>query len=129
MKLKGRKLRECSSMIFHSEEKNNIIIATINLKRATNTVAEKFKLNYLKNIKNEHKKYLIDLSQCEYMDSSFLGSIIFIYKKISEAGGELKLVAPNQDVKILLEITSVNKFVDVYDKKSDAIRSFGKKVL
>ena len=116
-------------MTFHSEEKNNIIIATVNLKRATNTVAEKFKLNYLKNIKNEHKKYLIDLSQCEYMDSSFLGSIIFIYKKISEAGGELKLVAPNQDIKILLEITSVNKFVDVYDKKSDAIRSFGKKVL
>lgn len=115
-------------MTFHSEKKNNIIIVTVNLKRATNTTAEKFKLNFLNNIKNEHKKYLIDLSQCEYMDSSFLGSIIFIYKKISTSGGELKLVAPHQDIKILLEITSVNKFVDVYETKKDALMSFRKKV-
>ncbi len=115
-------------MTFHLEEKNNIIIIAVNLKRATNTIAEKFKLNFLKNVKNEHKEYLIDLSQCEYMDSSFLGSIIFIYKNISESGGELKLVAPHQDIKILLEITSVNKFVEVYDTKTAAIKSFGKKI-
>ncbi|MGB8316877.1 MAG: STAS domain-containing protein [Ignavibacteriaceae bacterium] len=115
-------------MTFHSQEQNKIIIVTVNLKRATNTAAEEFKLNFLNNIKNEHKKYLIDLSQCEYMDSSFLGSIIFIYKKISESDGELKVVAPHQDIKILLEITSVNKFVDVYDTKTAAIKSFGKKV-
>ena len=115
-------------MIFNSEFKNKIVIVTVNLKRATNTVAEEFKSNFLKNIKNENKRYLIDLSRCEYMDSSFLGSIIFIYKKVSESEGELKLVAPNQDIKILLEITSVNKFVNVYETKTAAIKSFNKKV-
>ena len=115
-------------MPFHSEEKNNIIIVTVNLKRATTTVAEKFKLDFVKKIKNDHKKYLIDLSNCEYMDSSFLGSIIFIYKKVSEFDGELKLVAPYQDIKILLELTSVNKFVDIYETKKDALLSFRKKV-
>jgi anti-anti-sigma factor len=115
-------------MAFHLEEKNNIIIVTVNLKRATNTVAEKFKLDFLDNITNEHKKYLIDLSQCDYMDSSFLGSIIFIYKRISEYDGKLKLVVQNRDIKILLEITSVNKFVDVYETKKEALLSFRKKV-
>ena len=103
-------------MIFNSEFKNKIVIVTVNLKRATNTVAEEFKSNFLKNIKNDN------------MDSSFLGSIIFIYKKVSESEGELKLVAPNQDIKILLEITSVNKFVNVYETKTAAIKSFNKKV-
>ena len=114
-------------MIFNSEVKNKIIIVTVNLKRATNAVAEEFKLDFLKNVNNSHKRYLIDLTKCEYMDSSFLGSIIFIYKKISESEGELKLVAPHQDIRILLEITSVNKFVNVYETKTAAIKSFGKK--
>lgn len=116
-------------MIFSSETKNNTIIETVNLKRAITNDAEEFKTHFLNNVNGKVKRYIIDLTKCEYMDSSFLGSIIFIYKKISESGGELKLVAPHQDIKILLEITSVNKFVDIYDTKAAAIKGFNKKVL
>lgn len=116
-------------MIFSSEKKNNIIIETVNLKRATTTKAEEFKLNFLNDIKDGVTRYIIDLSKCEYMDSSFLGSIIFIYKKISESQGELKLVASHQDIKILMEITSINKFVNVYDTKASAIKSFNKRII
>ena len=116
-------------MIFTSEEKNNIIIETVNLKRATNLDAEKFKLHLLNSLKNNSKKFIIDLSECEYMDSSFLGSIILMYKKISESEGELKLVVLHQELKILLEITSINKFVDVYETKAAAIKSYKKKVI
>ena len=115
-------------MIFSSEIKNNIVIEYVNLKRATTNEAEKFKTHFLNNVNNKVKRYIIDLSQCDYMDSSFLGSIIFVYKKISESGGELKVIAPHQDIKILLEITSVNKFVDVLETKSEALKRFAKKV-
>lgn len=115
-------------MIFSTEIKNNIVIEYVNLKRATTNEAEKFKTHFLNNLNNKVKRYIIDLSQCDYMDSSFLGSIIFVYKKISESGGELKVIAPHQDIKILLEITSVNKFVDVLETKSEALKRFTKKV-
>jgi anti-anti-sigma factor len=113
-------------MIFSSEEKNNVIIETVNLKRAITNEAEEFKTHFLNNVNSKNKRYIIDLTKCEYMDSSFLGSIIYVYKKISESGGELKVVAPHQDLKILLEITSVNKFVDVFETKSAALKSFSK---
>ena len=116
-------------MIFKSEEKKGIIIETVILKRAIASEAEEFKLHFLNNIKPKIKNYIIDLSRCEYMDSSFLGSIIFIYKKISESGCNLKLVVKTQDIKILLEITSINKFIDIYETRSEAIKNFSKKVL
>lgn len=116
-------------MIFSSEIKNNIIIETVNLKRASTNEAEKFRSHFLNNLNGKVKGYIIDLTACEYMDSSFLGSIIFIYKKISESGRELKLVVLHQDIKILLEITSVNKFVGIFETKKAAIKSFNKKTI
>jgi anti-anti-sigma factor len=109
-----------------SEKKNGILIEKLNLKRATTKDAEEYRKHLLNEIDGGAKKIIIDLSSCEFMDSSFLGSIIAIFKKLSESGGELKLIVTQQDIRILLEITSINKFIEVYETKKEAISSFNK---
>ena len=113
-------------MFLSSEKKNNILIKKVNLKRATAKEAEEFKKLILNEIDKGVKKIIIDLSKCQFMDSSFLGSIIAIYKKLSESFGELKLVVSHPDIKILLEITSINKFIDIFETRKDTLNSFNK---
>jgi anti-anti-sigma factor len=111
-------------MNFSEEKKGEIFIEKINLKRPSAKEAGEFKTLLLSKINNSTKKILIDLSDCEYMNSSFLGTIIFIYKTLSESGGQLKLVTSNTDIKILLEITGVDKLIEAYGTKKEALKSF-----
>ncbi len=113
-------------MNFSSEVKGDILIEKLNLKRPSTKEAGELKTLLLDKINNGAKKVLIDLSSCEYMNSSFLGTIIFIYKTLSESGGQLKLVTSQTDIKILLEITGVEKFIEAYETKKKALNSFKK---
>ena len=87
-------------MNFSSEEKSGILIEKLNLKRPSTKEAGELKKLLLDKINNGTKKILIDLNSCEYMNSSFLGTIIFIYKKLSESDGQLKLVTSQTEIKI-----------------------------
>lgn len=113
-------------MSFISEEKGDVLIEKLNLKRPGTKEAGELKSLLLDKISNGTKKILIDLNSCEYMNSSFLGTIIFIYKRLSESGGQLKLVASQTEIKILLEITGVDKFIEAYGTKREALKSFKK---
>ena len=113
-------------MNYISQTRDDILIEKLNIKRATAKEAEEFKKHISNEINSGFKRVIIDCTKCEFMDSSFLGNIIAVYKKISESNGELKLIVSEQNIRILLEITSINKFIQVYETKREAVESFNK---
>ena len=59
-----------------------------------------------------------------FMDSMGLGSMVSAYKSAAEKGGALKLVKPNNVVKLLLEVSGLNKILEAYGDEDTAVASF-----
>lgn len=105
-------------------EKNDIVIEIVNLVKATRDQAEELKSILLKHMNNGKHKIVIDLNQCEFIDSTFLAVMITVQKELIKKGGCLKISSPQQDVATVLEVTNMKKVFEVYDSNSDAINSF-----
>ena len=70
------------------------------------------------------KKFLIDFSQTGYIDSSGLGVLVSLSKKIREQGGELRLANLNDDLKTLFELTKLDTLFQIADTRERALESF-----
>ena len=66
---------------------------------------------------------VVDLSGVGFMDSSALGTLVVMFKAARDAGGRLCLAGPQQAVRTVLSITSVDSVMDVYDTVQAAEQS------
>ena len=69
---------------------------------------QELKQKVLDELEKGEKKFLIDFSQTGYIDSSGLGVLVSLSKKIREQGGELRLANLNDDLKTLFELTKLD---------------------
>jgi anti-sigma B factor antagonist len=54
-------------------------------------------------------RLVVDLAQTESMDSSGLGVLINSLKVARQAGGDLRIAAPNEQVKLVLQLTNMER--------------------
>ena len=81
-------------MDYLREHIDGVQVITVNLEKASFLEANDF-MNILDfEIEQGGKKILIDLSNCNYVDCVFLGSIIFALRKLVSSEGDIKLVKP-----------------------------------
>ena len=102
----------------------DIIVEEINLLKATRDQAEEFKVVLLKHIDEGSLKIIVDLHQCEFVDSTFLSTLLIALKAVMEKGGGLKLAAPKYEVDEVLEATGMKKVFDVFPTVEEAVNSF-----
>jgi len=70
------------------------------------------------------RRLLIDFSRTGYIDSSGLGALVSISKRVREAGGELKLSGLNDDLRSLFELTKLDTLFAITDTPEQALTSF-----
>ena len=70
------------------------------------------------------RRILIDFSRTGYIDSSGLGALVSISKRIREAGGELRLSGLNEDLSSLFELTKLDTLFPIADTPQQALSSF-----
>ena len=71
------------------------------------------------------KKFLLNLADVDYIDSSGLGELVSTFTRVKNQEGELKLLALTHRVRDLMQITKLLTVFDVYDDETEAIKSFG----
>ena len=54
------------------------------------------------------RKFILDFSKTDYIDSSGLGVLVPLSKKIREQGGQLSLVRLSEDLRTLFELTKLD---------------------
>ena len=64
---------------------------------------------------------VIDLSGVPYVDSSGIGALIGGLRAAREAGGELRIAAPAEQVVTVLELTTVNRILSPYASVEEAL--------
>jgi anti-anti-sigma factor len=102
----------------------DVVIQKVNLKRATFNEADNIKSNLEKDLNDGMRKIVIDLSDCKYMDSTFLGALIQALKNFSSNGGKIRLAGVHSEVEVLLNMTGMHKVFTIFKTKDDAIASF-----
>ena len=70
------------------------------------------------------RKFVIDFTKTGYIDSSGLGVLVSLSKKIREQGGELRLANLNDDLKTLFELTKLDTLFQIADTRDRALQSF-----
>ena len=73
-------------------------------------------------------KIIIDLSFCTYVDSTFVGLIVKIYKRMYEKNGQLKLVFPETKAMIYFHTIGITRMVDCFNTLNQAVKSFDTKI-
>ena len=102
----------------------DVIVEMVNLTRATWKEASELKKILDEDVLLKYRRIVVDISKCEFMDSTFLGALVLAQKKITQLGGEIKLVEPLHVMQVLLEKACTLKLFDSYTTQREAIESF-----
>lgn len=70
------------------------------------------------------RRFLVDFSRTGYIDSSGLGALVSISKRIREAGGELRLSGLNEDLRSLFELTKLDTLFTIMETPEQALAGF-----
>lgn len=65
-------------------------------------------------------KVVIDLSAIDFIDSSGLGALINGLKSTRQAGGDLRIAGPTEQVRLVLELTNMDRVLNAYDDAETA---------
>jgi len=68
---------------------------------------------------------ILDMARVEAIDSSGLGTILFLAKKCRALGGELKIVSIPPEVKSVFEIVKFDKVFQIFSSLDDAVKNNG----
>ncbi len=67
---------------------------------------------------------VVDFRRVTRMDSSGMAELVAAYKRITEAGGQMKLLRLPSNIRDVLGITQIAQVFDIFDEEDEALRSF-----
>lgn len=66
-------------------------------------------------------RLVVDLGETHFLDSSGLGALIAGLKTTRQAGGDLRIARPNEQVQLVLELTQMNTVLRPYPSVEAAL--------
>lgn len=112
------------SLNFSKEIYDDVIVEIIELTRATLQEAQEFKSILFEDINQNYLKFVVDLNECEFIDSTFLSTLVTTLKHLLNNGGNIKLSSVNPEVQSLLELTGTHRVFEIYKTRRDAVESY-----
>jgi len=104
----------------------SVLIEIVNLERATIKDSENLKKMINQKIDSGYIKVVVDISECEYIDSTFLGVLVSGLKKAANRGGDLKLVGFKPAVQSMFQLTRMFRVFESFTDLQEAVKSFRK---
>ena len=66
---------------------------------------------------------VIHLGEVAYMDSSGVGTLVEIFRRVKAYGGKMVLVAPSDRVRSVFEITRLDQFFTIQATEAEALKA------
>ena len=109
--------------MFSIAEMNGITIVEVDGELIVGNRQE-LKEKVLGRLEEGDRRFLIDFTSSSYIDSSGLGVLVSLSKKIREAGGSLRLAGLNEDLRTLFELTKLDTLFQIADTRARALSDF-----
>ena len=74
-------------------------------------------------LKAGDSKFLLNLSDVDYIDSSGLGELVTSFTTVRNSGGQLKLLNLTKRVQDLLQITKLLTVFEVFNSEAEALKT------
>ena len=71
-------------------------------------------------VQDGSSRFVVDLSGISFMDSSGLGALISGLKSARQAGGDLRIAAPTEQVQLVLQLTNMERVLTPYASAESA---------
>ena len=68
------------------------------------------------------KKFIIDLSEVDYCDSSGLSAILLAFRILQSNEGKIRLATPTKNVKTLIEISQLDRVLPICNTVVEAVQ-------
>lgn len=85
---------------------------------------QELKQRVLEELEHGARRFVIDFANTGYIDSSGLGVLVSLSKKIREQGGALRLSGLNEDLRTLFELTKLDTLFEIADTRDQALEGF-----
>lgn len=85
---------------------------------------QELKQRVLDEFESGTRKVLVDFARTGYIDSSGLGVLVSLAKKLRDDGGELRLANLNDDLRTLFELTKLDTLFGIAETRERALESF-----
>lgn len=106
------------------ERIGDVIVEIVNVERASVGEAEALKVKLAEAMDDGYKKIIIDLTECDFVDSSFLGVLVNSLKKVVKLEGDLKLVGFRPAVRSMFELTRLFRVFESFSSLQEAVKSY-----
>jgi anti-sigma B factor antagonist len=67
------------------------------------------------------RRFVIDFTPTAYIDSSGLGALVSMSKRVRQAGGEMRLAGLNEDLRSLFELTKLDTLFSIFETRDEAL--------
>jgi anti-anti-sigma factor len=109
---------------FQINVNQKITVVKLDIIVATYRDAQPFWDDFESNLLFDRKKIIIDLSACNYVDSTFIGMIVKIFRRVEAQRGQFKVVFPQRESVEQFWALGITKVISCYDSLQEAIDSF-----
>jgi anti-sigma B factor antagonist len=107
-------------MIIEEQLIGNVLVLKVKQPRIDAAVSQDFKRQLSQVVEKGHKRFVLDISSTNFIDSSGLGAIVSSLKHIGITGGVLIAGAQN-NVQVLFKMTRMDKIFSMYTTPAEAI--------
>lgn len=107
-------------MSFSLERTDDVLVVTVEGQLVVNNRQE-FKQAILDAVEQGARVAVVDFSGAGYIDSSGLGALVSLSRRLRDAGGDLRLVGLNEDLRTLFELTRLDALFPLYATRADAL--------
>jgi len=113
--------------LFERQIKKYAIVINVNLVRATLNEAAEFREYLNEAILGTEIDIIVNLSDCQHLDSTFLGVLVSGYKKLKSKKRNLVIIEPTDQSRVFLTLNSIGKIFPLYDSVSSALEDIENK--
>ncbi len=75
-------------------------------------------------LERKGSRILLDMSQVEFIDSSIIGALVGLLRRVRAAGGDVKLAGLTPEVEMIFEITRLHRVFRILPSVAAAIEEF-----
>lgn len=72
-------------------------------------------------VRDGQSRIVLDLAETAFMDSSGLGALIAGLKAARQAGGDLRIAAPTEQVAMVLQVSNLDRVLRPYGSVQEAL--------
>ncbi|HBE9078824.1 MULTISPECIES: STAS domain-containing protein [Serratia] len=108
-------------MNFETQSIGNVLVVTLLDRRLDASVSTQFKEDIQAMIAQGTHHILLDFGQVDFIDSSFLGTLVSLLKSL-HGKGELAVCSLNNNIHSMFKLTRMDKIFTIGADKSNALQ-------